>query len=331
MPKILIIRFSSIGDIVLTTPVVRCLKAQMPDAEIHYLVKSKHVGLIRNNPNVAKVHAFDSNLRKVAQKLKSNKFDFVIDLHNNLRSRYITTMLGCKTIHFDKLNLRKWLLTRLHIKMMPSKHLVDRYMETLESFGIRNDGKGLDFFIREKDEVRISSLPENFQNGYYAFVIGGSFFTKKLPNDKIVNVINKSKRPVILIGDESDQGNGCEIARKVNAPILNQCGKYSIGQSASILLQADGIITNDTGMMHIAAALKKPLVSVWGNTVPAFGMTPYYGDEKVTHPIVQVHGLSCRPCSKLGHSKCPKGHFECMEMMPSDEIVKRLSEISLLA
>lgn len=331
MPKILIIRFSSIGDIVLTTPVIRCLKSQMPDAEIHYLVKSKHVGLLRNNPNVEKVHAFDSNLRKVAMKLATYKFDYVIDLHNNLRSRYITTMLGRKTIRFNKLNLRKWLLTRLHIKIMPQKHLIDRYMETLESFGIQNDGKGLDFFIREKDEVPMSSLPEKFQNGYYVFVIGGSFVTKRLPNDKIISIINKAQRPVILIGDETDQGNGYEIARKSHASVLNQCGKYSLGQSASIMQQANGIITHDTGMMHIAAALKLPLVSVWGNTVPAFGMTPYYGELKTLNPMVQVHGLSCRPCSKLGHSKCPKGHFKCMELISSDEVVKRLGEISLSA
>jgi heptosyltransferase-2 len=81
-------------------------------------------------------------------------------------------------------------------------------------------------------------------------------------------------------------------------------------------------VTHDTGLMHIAAAFGRPIISLWGNTAPAFGMTPYYGDRPVPYGIMETKGLWCRPCSKIGYEKCPMGHFRCMERIDPEQVLR---------
>ncbi|MEQ9415680.1 MAG: glycosyl transferase, partial [Cyclobacteriaceae bacterium] len=127
--KILIIRFSSIGDIVLTTPVIRVLKTQVDNAEIHYATKARFAGLLKENPYVDKLHLLDDKLGLLITDLKREKFDHIIDLHNNLRTRIIKFSLGVKSSSFNKLNWEKWLMVNLKINKLPSLHIVDRYLQ----------------------------------------------------------------------------------------------------------------------------------------------------------------------------------------------------------
>jgi ADP-heptose:LPS heptosyltransferase len=307
--KILILRFSSIGDIVLTSPVVRCLKQQLNASEIHFLTKKSFASIVENNPNVDKVFSFEKDVKEVLHELKKENYDWVIDLHHNLRSMQVKRALGKPSKSFNKLNIEKWLLVNLKINRLPNKHIVDRYFETVAHLGVKNDLKGLDFFIDAKNEVAISSLPREFQNGFIAFVIGAKHNTKKLPTEKIISICKKLNRAVILIGGKEDFEVGEKIASQISN-VFNGCGKYNLQQSASLIKQADKVITHDTGMMHIAAAFQKNIISVWGNTVPGFGMYPYMPGKE--SKIVEVKNLSCRPCSKIGFEKCPKGHFKCM-------------------
>lgn len=310
MKKILIIRFSSIGDIVLTTPVIRCVKIQFPDAEIHYLTKKTFKDILSNSPYLSKVHTIDSSIREVISVLKDENFDFIVDLHGNIRSLQVKRMLGKPSSTFQKLNFKKWLLVSFKVDKMPALHVVDRYMQAVLSLGVKNDNKGVDYFIPEKDEVNISSLPASHHNGYVGFVIGAKHFTKKIPLQKIIAICEKINQPIVLIGGSEDGLVAVDIKKSVGASVYNSCGKYSLNQSASLVKQATKIISHDTGMMHIAAAFKKDIISVWGSTVPSFGFTPYYPGEN--SKIVEVKNLACRPCSKIGYSKCPKGHFKCM-------------------
>lgn len=311
--KILILRFSSIGDIVLTSPVVRCLKQQLKASEIHFLTKKSFASIVENNPNVDKVFGFERNVDEVLVELKKENYDWAIDLHHNLRSMQVKRALGKPSKSFNKLNIEKWLLVNLKINSLPKKHIVDRYFETFAHLGVKNDLKGLDFFIDAKNEVAISSLPKEYQNGFIAFVIGAKHNTKKLPVEKIISICKKLNRAVILIGGKEDFETGEKIISNFQLPtsnLYNACGKYNLQQSASLIKQAERVITNDTGMMHIAAAFHKNIISVWGNTVPEFGMYPYMpGNES---KIVEVKNLSCRPCSKIGFENCPKEHFKCM-------------------
>jgi ADP-heptose:LPS heptosyltransferase len=311
MKKILIIRFSSIGDIVLTTPVVRCLKLQQPDTEIHYLSKKSFQSILENNPYITKVHTIEKDVKEIANVLKQENFDCIVDLHNNLRSLHIKGILGKPATVFKKLNFKKWLLVNFKMNVMPAVHVVDRYMQTIEKFGIKNDQKGLDYFIPEKDEVSTEAFPVTHQNGYIGFVIGAKHFTKQLPIEKIISICKQLNQPIILLGGKEDAERGELILKAVGSSIYNACGVYNLNQSASIIRQATKIISHDTGLMHIAAAFQKEIISVWGNTVPAFGFAPYLPSP--ASKMVEVQGLSCRPCSKIGYDKCPKGHFKCMK------------------
>ena len=303
--KILVVRFSSIGDIVLTTPVVRMLKKQL-NAQVHYLTKSSYVSLLKNNPYIDSVYQIDASINEVIGDLKKENYDYVIDLHNNLRTQILKFKLGVPSRNFNKLNMEKFMLTNFKLDNMPKIHIVDRYLETVKHLGVKNDNQGLDFFLSANDKMDISIFPKN----YIVFVIGGQHATKILPNEKIISIIKKVNKPVLLVGGPEDAHRGEEIAKACDK-VVNTCGKYSILQSASLVQQATMVITHDTGMMHIAAAFNKKIYSVWGNTVPEFGMYPYLESEQSKR--IEVKGLNCRPCSKIGYDKCPKGHFKCMQ------------------
>ncbi len=319
MKKILIIRFSSIGDIVLTTPVIRCIKEQKLNIEIHYLTKKGFKGILEHNPYITKIHTIENDVKEISAELKNEKFDFVIDLHNNIRSMQVKKIIGKQTSVFKKLNFKKWILVNFKINKMPAVHIVDRYMKTVEQLGVKNDNKGLDYFIPEKDNILIASLPHTHQNGYIGFVIGAKHFTKQLPTEKIISICKKLNQPIVLLGSKDDAIRASIIENAVGSNIFNACGKYNLNQSASVIEQSKKIISHDTGLMHIAVAFKKEIVSVWGNTVPAFGFAPYLPNSK--SKIVEVQNLSCRPCSKIGYDKCPRGHFKCMEEIDESEIV----------
>ena len=303
--KILVVRFSSIGDIVLTTPVVRMLKKQL-NAHVHYLTKSSYVSLLKNNPYIDSVYQIENSINEVIADLKKENYDYVIDLHNNLRTQILKIRLGVPAKSFNKLNMEKFMMTNFKMDTMPKVHIVDRYLETAKYLGVKNDNKGLDFFLSANDKVDVSI----FTKDYIVFVIGGQHATKILPNEKIISIINKVNKPVLLVGGPEDFERGEQIVASTNNT-LNTCGKYSVLQSASLVQQAKMVITHDTGMMHIAAAFGQKIYSVWGNTVPEFGMYPYIENEDSKR--IEVQALSCRPCSKIGYAKCPKGHFKCMQ------------------
>lgn len=323
MPKYLVIRFSSIGDIVLTSPVIRCLKKQKPDAEIHFVTKASFKVLLENNPYIEKVITFQKEIDEIADALKKENYDFVIDLHRNLRSTRLKQKLKKPSATFPKLNYKKFLLTTFKINKLPDIHVVDRYFKAVEDLGIVNDQLGLNYFIPAQDEVHISDfgIPEKF----IAFSIGAQFNTKKLPNKKISELIQKINLPVVLLGGETDFDNASEIS-KTNSSIINLCGRINLNQAASIVKQATKVVTHDTGLMHIASSFNKPIISIWGNTVPAFGMYPYFPQNKNGFSIHEVKNLKCRPCSKIGYQKCPKKHFDCMMKHDLELIANNVNE-----
>jgi ADP-heptose:LPS heptosyltransferase len=324
--KILILRFSSIGDIVLTTPVVRALKTQI-DAEVHYATKAEYLSILSENPYIDKIHSLDGSLSSLISKLKAENFEEVIDLHNNLRTRIITSRLRKPAYRFKKLNILKYLLVNFKIDRLPNKHIVERYMDAARHLGVQTDQLGLDYFIPEKDEVEMNWLPEPFQRRYVAVVIGAKFATKRLPFNRLVELCDRINKPVVLLGGPEDAETGKKIEaffNKDSTPeateftlqndlgkktiVFNACGKFNLNQSASLVRQSIAVFTHDTGLMHIAAAFKKKVYSIWGNTTPKFGMYPY----KTSFVIFENNKINCRPCSKIGFNKCPKGHFKCM-------------------
>jgi len=319
--KVLIIRFSSIGDIVLTTPVIRCLSEQT-GAEIHFLTKVGFASLLSANPYISKLWTIEKEVTEVLPGLLAEAYNHVIDLHANLRTLALRTQLFSRnTLHrrprpkwhsFDKLNLEKYLLVNVKINRLPDLHIVDRYLAAAKKLGVSNDGNGLDYFIPESEKVTLAE--ENLPANYLAFVIGAAHATKRLTVAQMTAFCALLPYPILLLGGPAERETGDQIAEGLTN-VTNVCGRFKLGGSADIIRQAQAVVSHDTGMMHVAAAFRKPILSIWGNTIPAFGMYPYLPDQALLEKErrEEVKGLSCRPCSKIGYQQCPRGHFRCIK------------------
>ncbi len=330
--KVLIIRFSSIGDIVLTSPVIRNLKTQLDDVEVHYCTRKEFHSLLISNPYIDRIHLLDDDLSSLIVQLKNEEFDYIVDLQNNLRTRIIKARLQVAGKSFNQLNLEKWLMVNLKINKLPNHHIVERYMETVTPLGIKMDSLGLDYFIPDDEHVPISQFPEAFHKEFVAFAIGAQHGTKRLPVSRMIELCDKINKPVILLGGTEDEETGNQILKffernEQSMPyeeglyalgkktiIYNACGKFSINESASLVKQAKYVFSHDNGLMHVAAAFKKEIFSIWGNTIPLFGKYPF----RTRFTVFENNKINCRPCSKIGYDKCPKGHFKCMNEMIFD-------------
>jgi len=321
--KALVIRFSSIGDIILTTPVIRCIRKQW-NAEVHVLTKKAFSAILKPNPNVSEVHEYE---QITTEELKALKFDHVFDLQKNHRSRRVVKSLGISSTSYDKLNIKKWLYVNTKFNILPHKHLVDRYFEAVKDIGIQNDGEGCDYFYE------IDNVPESTmglaKTQYNVLVLGAAHATKRISLSKAGEIVSQIDGKCIILGGK-DVADMAALLKKEFPEIINLAGKTNLDESAHIIKHADLVFTGDTGLMHMAAALRKKIVVLWGNTTPAFGMYPYYGTTDQSRFVsFENKNAGCRPCSKLGFSKCPKGHFDCMEKLVIDlDAIRDLENIS---
>lgn len=319
--KILVIRFSSIGDIVLTTPILRAIKEQVSGVELHYLTKKENSQILTPNPRVDKVYCFERKEKStLIEKLKSEKYEVVIDLQKNQRSRRLIHALHVPSHTFFKVNFMKWVFVHFKLNFLPDLHVVDRYFQAVEPIGVLNDRQGLEFYIPQEEEFDEDDLPMVFEDGFVAIVLGSQHETKRIPEPKIVEIASILHKPIMLLGGKDVATVGEDVAAQLGDRAYNGCGKYSLYQSASIIKQADCVITGDTGLMHIAAALNKPTAVIWGNTVPEFGMYPYMPQNRDNFRNFEVCTLKCRPCSKLGYKRCPRKHFKCMNDISAVEV-----------
>lgn len=314
--KILVIRFSSMGDIIYTTPVVRCLKQQLPGAEVHFLTKPAFRYIYDNNPYVDKLLLLNDSLSATVKEIKAGQYDYIIDLHSNLRTAIIKIRTGIKSSTYNKQRISKWLSLKLKLKLVKPVHLVERYLKTVQFLGVANDGKPIDYYIK-KDHQLSELLPATHQK-YVAFVIGATHFTKRMPNEQVISICKKITLPLVLLGGNDVKANADEITRAAGSHVYNACGITSLDESVYLVSKAESIIGFDTGLTHIAEAFNKPIVSVWGSTVPELlGVQPYM----VSQSLIAGVELPCRPCSKFGRSACPLGHFKCMKDIDEAAIV----------
>ena len=328
--KFLIIRFSSIGDIVLTTPAIRCLKKQVPGAEVHFLVKESFKTVIEENPYIDKTHLYKNDFNKIAEELKAEKFDYIIDLHKNLRTYKLRFYLRKpKWLSYKKLSVQKFLLTQLGINLMPARNISLRSVDALIPLGVRDDGLGLDYFISKNILIKNEDLPAGHWFGYIAVVIGATWFTKKLPVHKLQQLCMEIDYPIVLVGGKEDFGEGEEIASVHPVRIYNACGKFSLNESAALIQKASLVISHDTGMQYIASAYKKPVLAIWGGTSPKLAVEPFYGSSnQPLHTNFIVPRLPCQPCSNYGTATCPMGHFKCMEKQDVHAIAQKAMSIA---
>jgi ADP-heptose:LPS heptosyltransferase len=318
--NILIIRFSSIGDIVLTTPIVRALKQQL-DGEVilHYITKKSYAGLLTSNPNVDHVIAIDKHVSEAKAELEKTQYDYVIDLHSNLRSRQVKRIVKTLDFTLDKRNLAKWLYVNFKRELLPIEHVVKRGFDAVKALGIEDDGQGLDYFIPTQDEVDLNTISSTLKDGFVAYAIGGQMLGKILPEDKIISLCAKIEKPIVLLGGPEDAERAERILAAIATKVFNACGKFNLNQSASILAQADVVLTHDTGLMHVASALKKKVVSLWFATTPQIGFAPWQPGEG---SVIIEADCKKRPTSKLGNRGFEDG---CVFHIDLDAVAKAVN------
>lgn len=313
MKNILVIRFSSIGDIVLCSPVVRALKKAHPEAQIDVLTKPNFAMVWQGNPNVDRILAWGNP--DDTRIWKQQRYDLIIDLHGNMRSARVKRVRwDCPNIRFDKQNWRKLLLVLTKNTRFAVSPINHRYAQLTRRLGIETDGLGLDFFNFEAVPSE-NLLPTAF----HVLVLGGSYATKQIPTLKILDFFATLKPNVnfVLLGGDKEMPSADIIQKQFPKSVINLCGILRLGQSAEVIRKSRVVVTGDTGLAHIAAAMGKPILWIWGNTSPELGMQSPIKNAGSPILSMEIKGLSCRPCSKLGFHECPQKHFECMNHDPN--------------
>jgi heptosyltransferase-2 len=336
--KILIIRLSSMGDVILTSNLTRCLKNQFPQAQIDYLVSTSFTEVILNNPYINNIIeyrkdlSFFDNLNFKNKLLKEHgQWDLIIDLQNNLRSGIFSFNAGKYRLKVKKNRLHKLSLVYFKKSLINDFSVPFNYLNTVLPVGVRDDNEGLELWLpEEKNNPVYPPLLKDKKdpdcNNKIAVAPGAYHFTKRMPPDKFVELINLLSNngdfKFVLIGGKSDKDICDYIALKVDRNIENKSGSISIAETTRIIDSCSLLITNDTGVMHIAAARRKPIVAIFGSTVPEFGFSPF----RVPNKIV-INRVLCQPCTHIGRAKCPKGHFNCMNKIDILKIIKAVEEL----
>lgn len=326
--KILIVRFSSIGDIVLTFPVVAAIKSCFPSCQIDYVTKKQFASLLEACPGLNQTFLYTDSLSQLRQALDFKQYDAVFDLHHNLRTRLLLFACGVPVFRFPKNNVQKWLLTKFKVRPKRRTHVVERYLQPLKR--IVQDWVPLHSTIpyaipksaQFDIEKRFSVKPKT----YIAIAIGAQFATKRMPADLLSKLINQLNSPVLLLGGKEDVETAQLILKNSDQNrVFSAVGQTNIQESAWLVKNAKALLTHDTGLMHIGASFDVPIHVIWGNTTRDFGMYPYrLEQEDVFH--YEVADLACRPCSKIGHQQCPKGHFDCMRKQDINQIAAALNQ-----
>ena len=318
--RVLIIRLSSIGDILLTTPLVRSIKKKYPFIQIDYLVKKEFSELVQNNPHISNIYNYqrdNSEKQLLINSLQTKNYELIIDLQNNFRSREIVSRVKSPVLRFNKNNFKKFLLVHLKINMLRhAKKIPERYADAAQ-FNL--DDEGLEFFTTHPPDSRL-----NENDNYIGLCPGARHFTKRWPLEHFIELgkkLESSGYKVILLGGMDDANSADDISRQLKSAI-NLCNQ-SLSQTAANIKVCKAVYTNDSGLMHLASALKVPVIAFFGSTVKEFGFYPY----KAKSIEMEVNGLHCRPCTHIGRANCPKGHFKCMKEIKPDLAFKSLENL----
>ncbi len=306
--NILVIRLSSLGDVLLTTPVIRTIKKKFENAEIDFLVKPQYYDAVKYNAFLREVIKYSTtNLKETIKSLKKKNYDLVIDLQNNLRSGKIRKALKTKTYIFHKPNFEKFMLVHFKKNYFGGVFPIPfRYAQSVE--GLILDDAGLDLFLPPEIKPELKE-----DENYIGFCPGSKHFTKMYPAEYFIELgkmLRIENFKIVIFGGKDDT----EICRKVSEGIpdsINLCNENELLKTAVNIKLCKAVICNDSGLMHTAAAVKTPVIAIFGSTVKEFGFVPF----GVKNIILENNSLTCRPCSHIGLDKCPRKHFDCMRKL----------------
>lgn len=310
LKKVLIIRLSSLGDILLTTPFIRSLKNQYPKIEIDFILREEYSDLIKLNPHLNKVYPYSriekDNLSALAE-IKKINYDLIIDLQNNLRSKKIFSDNNPQILRFSKNSWKKILLVNFKInKLQNQPQIPIRYADTIPTFKL--DDKGLELFTDKTTDSRLIH-----KNNLIGLCPGARHYTKRWLKEYFIelgNKLTKAGYAIVLFGGNIDKGLCAEISKQIPGSI-DASNSDDILQIAADMKMCKAVVCNDSGLMHAASAVGTKVIAIFGSTVKEFGFTPYNCQDL----ILENNSLTCRPCSHIGKSSCPKKHFDCIKLI----------------
>jgi ADP-heptose:LPS heptosyltransferase len=344
MKKILVIRLSSLGDVVLAAPVLYALRKQL-GVEVHLLTKPKMGDLLHGGEAVDKFYTWGEI--GLFDKLKAEKYDGILDLHCNFRSYWVRALL-CLTISvgYNKKRLMRWLFVNTKSSRFEVSHVQDRYLNAAHRlmkrlgcgrFEMKDWAVGLPAYSKDSEGAQGVVRSGNavigdveITDGYGVAILGGTYETKKIPKSIWQQVFKQDQRKWCLIGGPNEKDLAAELVEAFGDQLINGVGVFDLKTSSRWIAQSSFVVGGDTGFTHVAASFNKPLLVIWGSTDPGLGFSPGHGNEHVYHLL--ANDLSCHPCSKLGFDACPKGHFRCIEGHSPQELkllLQKLQGISL--
>ncbi len=330
--KIMIIRFSSIGDILLASPFIRQTRIAFPHATIDFVVKKRFSQLLRFNPHLNHLYEFDettglNGLIKLRKKIREKQYDIIFDLHNNIRSRILTFGQKGKIFRIKKGKLRRALL--VYFKLNTYKEAIpipERYLKVGQKAGVKDDFNGLEIFWKNHYAEGLSTVVDNrlLKSDFIVVAPGAGFKTKQWPliyfRQLLEMVMEKTPYKVVLLGSEKERDEFRML--EVSERIFNYAGKLSILESAIVMSHAKFAVTNDSGLMHMATSVNTPVAAIFGSTTKELGFFPY----RARHKVIENPKVWCRPCSHIGRNKCPLIHFKCMRSITPQDVFEEIKD-----
>jgi ADP-heptose:LPS heptosyltransferase len=329
--KALVLCGDTHADVVFATPVIRALKVQLDDVELHVVAPVAVAFLLDENPYVDTIHFYQPSFRKNYRRLKAEKFELIVNLSESRSKLILGILLNLRLHSMKSIRWKQWLMVNFKIDQLPNQHIVFRMFDGVNDLELKQDELGLDYFIPEKDKVQREWLPEAFQQEYFVFCINAQYNTRKLTVDRMIELCDKINKPIVLLGGKDDFETGEVVSSffgkslsisyeegllqmNKRTVVYNACGKFNFNQMASVIRQSRGVFTFDNEFIAVASAFKKEIFGLWGNTILLFGRYPY----RTKYTVLENNRISCRPCTTRGYGKCPKGHFKCMNRIIFD-------------
>jgi heptosyltransferase-2 len=337
--RTLIIRFSSVGDIILSSLLVRVLRKRFQASTIDYLIKQEYADLMRYNPAISRVIEFPpdgriADLRGVRTEIHNASYDLLIDIQDSLRSRYLC-FGHSSVVRINKRKIARFLFVKAKWDVYDwfggAPGVAERYLETVRSLGVEDDGNGLEVFFPQTAAAHAEKILVEAGIHYQRALIGicpsarhsNKMWLKERFAETAATLAREHRGAVLLFGSGKDEETRCQEVKVMieqqsqGIPVLNLSGRLSLLETAAMMDRCSIVVTNDSGLMHLAAARKRKAVAIFGPTVRELGFFPY----GTTSTVIENVSLSCRPCTHIGLPHCPKGHFKCMNDIHAAQVI----------